>query len=137
MTLNCTNKLKWSLSRKETNSSVVKICRQLISLQQSSWFRAQQFFFFMKKCLFPIGIDDTFFFSFDYLILLSLKVITPLTEYWIVYFNKLGFLMKNIFSYLLQTSKLFQSFLLTVPWLSWCPRKISGLCIDDLQFMLQ
>ena len=36
-------------------------------------------FFFMKKCLFPIGIDDTFFFSFDYLILLSLKVITPLT----------------------------------------------------------
>lgn len=137
MTLNCTNKLKWSLSRKETNSSVVKICRQLISLQQSSWFRAQQFFFLWRNAFFQLALMTLFFFSFDYLILLSLKVITPLTEYWIVYFNKLGFLMKNIFSCLLQTSKLFQSFLLAVPWLSWCPRKISGLCIDDLQFMLQ
>lgn len=136
MTLNCTNKLKWSLSRKETNSSVVKICRQLISLQQSSWFRAQQFFFY-EEMPFSNWHWWHFFFSFGYLILLSLKVITPLTEYWIVYFNKLGFLMKNIFSCLLQTYKLFQSFLLTVPWLSWCPRKISGLCIDDLQFMLQ
>lgn len=121
MTLNCTNKLKWSLSRKETNSSVVKICRQLISLQQSSWFRAQQFFFLWRNAFFQLALMTLFFFSFDYLILLSLKVITPLTEYWIVYFNKLGFLSKIFsvaFSTLLNSykvsSSLYLGFLVTL-----------------------